>query len=131
MSRYYVNERARYGGVTGTIIPFPQQLPAGNDPSTGNWRSYLPSGYLRCDGSVYNKDLYPVLAQVLGLGDNSKFLKLFIISTIIFFDSNFFCYVLRKKCQTSVIKIQKFAENLPVLKIGWPIFLPQRIFVVI
>lgn len=75
MSRYYVNERARYGGVTGTIIPFPQQLPAGNDPSTGNWRSYLPSGYLRCDGSVYNKDLYPVLAQVLGLGDNSKFLK--------------------------------------------------------
>lgn len=75
MARYYVNEKARYGGVAGTIIPFPQQLPAGNAPDTGNWRAYLPAGFLRCDGSVLNASEYPVLAQILGTGDNCKFQK--------------------------------------------------------
>jgi microcystin-dependent protein len=75
MARYYVNEKARFGGVAGTIIPFPQQLPAGNTPDTGNWRKYLPAGFLRCDGSVLSSSEYPVLAEILGTGDNCKFKK--------------------------------------------------------
>lgn len=75
MAKYYVNERGRFGGVTGTIIPFSQKMPDENDPSSGNWRKYLPAGFLRCDGSVYKSSVYPVLAQVLGTGDDSKFKK--------------------------------------------------------
>jgi hypothetical protein len=75
MSRYYVNEKARYGAVSGTIMPFPQKLPEGNTPDTGNWRKYLPAGFLRCDGSVLNASEYPILAQILGTGNNCKFKK--------------------------------------------------------
>ena len=75
MSVYYVNEKARFGGVAGTIIPFTQQLPAGNTPNTGNWRAYLPAGFLRCDGSVLSENEYPILAEILGTGDNCKFKK--------------------------------------------------------
>jgi microcystin-dependent protein len=73
MPAYYTKERARYGGVTGTIIPFPIQLPAENVPDQGDWREYLPAGFLRCDGSILDASQYPVLAQVLGTGNNSKF----------------------------------------------------------
>ena len=75
MSVYYVNEKARFGGVAGTIIPFTQELPAGNTPNTGNWKAYLPAGFLRCDGSVLSENEYPVLAEILGTGDNCKFKK--------------------------------------------------------
>ena len=75
MSVYYVNEKARFGGVAGTIIPFTQELPAGNTPNTGNWKAYLPAGFLRCDGSVLSENEYPILAEILGTGDNCKFKK--------------------------------------------------------
>lgn len=73
MPVFYTNERARYGGVTGTIIPYPIKLPDVNVPDQGDWRDLLPAGYLRCDGSIRAASEYPVLAEVLGVGNNSKF----------------------------------------------------------
>lgn len=73
MTVYYTNEKGRYGGITGTIIPYTVKMPAVNDGVTGDWKDYLPAGYLRCDGSILKAQTYPVLAQVLGTGDDSKF----------------------------------------------------------
>jgi len=73
MPVYYTNERARYGGVTGTILPYPIKLPDVNVPDQGDWGNKLPAGYLRCDGSIRSAIEFPILAQVLGVGNNSKF----------------------------------------------------------
>lgn len=73
MAVFYTNERARYGGVTGTIIPFPIKLSDVNVPDQGNFKTLLPAGFLRCDGSILSAIEYPVLAQILGTGQNSKF----------------------------------------------------------
>lgn len=75
MPVYYTNERARYGGVTGTILPYPIKLPDVNVPDQGDWKNKLPSGYLRCDGSIRSAIDFPILAQVLGVGNDSKFKK--------------------------------------------------------
>lgn len=75
MTVYYTNEKARYGGITGSIIPYTVKMPAVNDGKTGDWKEYLPAGYLRCDGSILKAQVYPVLAQVLGTGNDSKFRK--------------------------------------------------------
>lgn len=73
MATFYTNERARYGGVSGTIIPFPTKLPDVNVPDQGNWGNLLPAGFLRCDGSILPASDFPILAQILGTGNNSKF----------------------------------------------------------
>lgn len=73
MSVYYTNEKAKFGGVSGTIIPFPVKLPDVNVPDEGLWKQILPAGFLRCDGSVLSATEYPVLASILGTGTNSKF----------------------------------------------------------
>lgn len=73
MPVFYTNERARYGGVSGTIVPFPVKLSAVNVPDQGNFKTLLPAGFLRCDGSIISSIEYPILAQVLGTGKNSKF----------------------------------------------------------
>lgn len=75
MTVYYTNEKGRYGGITGSIIPYTIKMPAVNDGLTGDWKDYLPAGYLRCDGSILKSQVYPVLAQVLGTGNDSKFRK--------------------------------------------------------
>lgn len=71
----YAVQKAKYGGMVGTIHPFTCQLPAGNDPNAGNYRSKLPAGFLRCDGSIFKQRDYPQLAAVLGVGDSCKFAK--------------------------------------------------------
>jgi len=73
MATYYTKERARYGGVSGTIIPFPIKLPTVNVPNQGDWKELLPAGFLRCDGSILDASEYPILAEILGTGVNSKF----------------------------------------------------------
>lgn len=72
----YTNERARYGGCTGQILihstPF---LGSGNDPTAQNFRSKIPAGYLRCDGSILNARDFVSLSQVLGVGSETRFIK--------------------------------------------------------
>lgn len=72
----YTNERARYGGCTGQILvhstPF---LGSGNDPTSQNFRSRIPAGYLRCDGSILNAKDFVSLSQVLGVGSETRFIR--------------------------------------------------------
>ncbi len=75
MTRYYTNEKGKFGGTTGTIIPFTIQLPANNFPNFGDFKTYVPAGYLRCNGAVVLASLYPGLADVLGVGGSSTFSK--------------------------------------------------------
>ena len=65
-------ERTKIGTTTGTLIAFPQELEV-NDPAVGNSLSLLPSGYLRCDGKIYNESVYPALAEVIGTGATCAF----------------------------------------------------------
>ena len=71
----YAVQKAKYGGVTGTIQVFVSQLPDGNDPNAGDFREKMPAGFLRCDGSIFKADLFPELAKIVGIGEDCKFAK--------------------------------------------------------
>ena len=75
MAKYYTVEKAKFGGTTGTILPFTIQLPTTNLPDASTWKTYLPAGFLRCDGSIYKAELFPTLASVIGIGKQCKFAK--------------------------------------------------------
>ena len=62
------------GSPTGTISVWSREI-ISNDPSLDDNLEYLPSGYLRCDGSVLKDYDYPFLASILGVGDSSKYKK--------------------------------------------------------
>lgn len=72
MAVFLNQERTKIGTTTGTIIAFPVEFDV-NDPLVGLSKSLLPSGYVRCDGSVYNEALFPALAEILGTGDACAF----------------------------------------------------------
>jgi hypothetical protein len=75
MTVYYTKEKAKFGGVSGTIIPYVKKMPTSNDPGVGEWKEFLPAGFLRCNGEIFKAVEYPVLASILGLGDDCKFKK--------------------------------------------------------
>jgi hypothetical protein len=75
MAKYYTREKAKYGGITGIIMPFMIKLPDVNIPDQSTWKTLLPAGYLRCDGSILSAQVYPELAAILGTGQSSKFAK--------------------------------------------------------
>jgi len=74
MARTYSYEKGKYHMVTGTIIPFARYLD-GVDPQGPDWTSYVPAGFLRCDGKIYKARDFRALADVLGTGAASKFKK--------------------------------------------------------
>jgi hypothetical protein len=73
MARFYSQERGKYGTLSGTIIIWPVQYNV--DPISAENKAILPAGYLKCDGSKYNAVSYPQLAEILGVGTATKFLK--------------------------------------------------------
>ena len=74
MARLYTKEKAKYGSGSGTIICWPTQLNS-TDPSNEANVKVLPAGYLKCDGSIYKAEDYPALAEILGTGLNTKFIR--------------------------------------------------------
>ena len=74
MAKLYTKEKGKYGSGTGTIICWPTELPS-LDPLNEANVNVLPAGYLKCDGSIYKAEDYPALAEILGTGENSKFIK--------------------------------------------------------
>ena len=74
MASHYSKERAKYGSGTGSIIVWPVEL-ANTDPNSEDNISVLPAGYLKCDGTIYKADDYPQLAEILGVGSASKFIR--------------------------------------------------------
>ncbi len=75
MAVFYNKEKAKLGTLTGTIIHFPAKMNEDNEPAAAPNVVDLPAGYLRCDGSIFNKSQYPVLAEMLGTGTGSRFRK--------------------------------------------------------
>lgn len=72
----YTRERSKYGGVVGSmLIHTTPGLGITNDPNSAVFKTKLPAGYLKCDGSILNAKDYPALANVLGTGGNSRFIK--------------------------------------------------------
>lgn len=74
MAKYYSKERSKYGSGAGTIITWPVEITT-LDPNNDENRRVLPAGYLKCDGSKYLARLYPVLAEICGVGSSSKFIR--------------------------------------------------------
>lgn len=70
----YTRERSRYGGCTGQILVHSSPgLGSVNDPTSLAFRTQIPAGYLRCDGSILNASDYYNLAQFLGVGGETRF----------------------------------------------------------
>jgi len=74
MAAHYSKERSKYGSGTGSIIVWPVELTS-DDPNNEANINLLPAGYLKCDGSIYKADDYPQLAEILGVGSASKFIR--------------------------------------------------------
>ena len=67
-------EKSKYGSGVGSIIIWPMELTS-TDPNSEDNINNLPAGYLKCDGTVYKADDYPQLAEILGVGNASKFIR--------------------------------------------------------
>jgi len=73
MPAFYTREKSKYGGIVGTIQVYTTTLSQSNTPA--DFKSKLPAGYLRCDGSILSSTQYPLLASILGTGSQSKFAR--------------------------------------------------------
>lgn len=67
-------EKSKYGSGTGSIIIWPVEITDTNPNASSNV-ALLPAGYLKCDGTVYKAEDYPQLAEILGVGTASKFIR--------------------------------------------------------
>ena len=54
MAVLYSKEKGKIGTLTGSIINWSNQLTS-SDPEDPTIYETLPAGYLRCDGSVYDR----------------------------------------------------------------------------
>jgi hypothetical protein len=70
MTAYYTKEKAKFGGVTGTIIAYPIAFAGFTQQE-----ETLPAGFLKCDGSIFKASTYPALAAVIGIGSACSFDK--------------------------------------------------------
>ena len=61
MAVLYSKEKGKLGTLTGSIINWSNQL-ASSDPEDPTLYQTLPAGYLRCDGAVYQAEVFPELA---------------------------------------------------------------------
>jgi hypothetical protein len=82
MAKFYGTERSKVGSTTGTIIAWPVELQS-QDPGASENRQYLPAGYLKCNGAKYKSAVYPELAEILGVGQNTRYARKNIASEII------------------------------------------------
>lgn len=73
MAKVYASARAQYGNLTGQIIIWPIEV--NPDINSNSNKKVLPSGYLRCDGTIYNVIDYPRLAEICGVGKTGKFVR--------------------------------------------------------
>jgi len=71
----YAREKSKFGGMVGSIQIFTSFLNLSNDPLDDTFKTKIPAGYLRCDGSIKTASDYPELALILGTGSNSRFKK--------------------------------------------------------
>jgi len=74
MSTYYSFQKGKFGGVVGTIYPFPRTL-SGDTPLDADWKTYVPAGFLRCNGAILKADDYKALAEIIGVGDDCIYRK--------------------------------------------------------
>ena len=74
MAVFYQREKSKIGTSTGTILNWSKQLTS-NDPDDQNTQDELPAGYLRCDGGIYSAEIFPELAEILGVGQLSRYRK--------------------------------------------------------
>lgn len=74
MAKRYSFERGKYGFTTGTIIPFARFID-GVDPVGNDFLNYVPAGFLKCDGTIYNARDFYSLATVIGVGSECRFTK--------------------------------------------------------
>lgn len=75
MAVHYTRERSKYGTLTGSIIAWPVEVASATNPNNIQNKQKLPAGYLRCDGTKYNANDYPLLAEICGTGPTCKFAK--------------------------------------------------------
>ena len=74
MAVFYSKEKGKLGTLTGSIINWSSQLTSA-DPEDPTLLQTLPAGYLRCDGAVYQAEVFPELAVILGVGANCRYKK--------------------------------------------------------
>ena len=74
MAVLYSKEKGKLGTLTGSIINWSNQLTS-SDPEDTTLYETLPAGYLRCDGTVYQAEVFPELAVILGTGAGCRYKK--------------------------------------------------------
>jgi len=72
----YARAKAHWGSMPGTIqIHTVEGLGSSNDPTTAIFKEAIPGGFLRCNGQILSAKDYPLLASILGIGDECRFAK--------------------------------------------------------